>query len=419
MYPINPMRFVLISALVPTVACATALAQSTATSEKSRSIGRPVRSAAAPAAATLPAEAPLRIQRAQSSSIASNDSDANKAAAKAYIEATKSASSAATRPGSTPASRVGAAAASKPGAAAATRAGAAAAAAAKPGANASPLERGKYFSRHGAYSEAFNFFNKAADADPKNPEAYNRRARVEWQLEKNDEALEDVRYAIKLNPDYAEAFCTRAAILNSTGHYHDAIVDTALAVELKPKLKEAYTIQASAYRNLKQYREADELLAKLAAIPDSVSAFDEWAPVIDYTQYITDLQSRVRQHFNPPMGSYPPIVVLFKLHRNGQVSEVRVNNPGVATADNAAVEAAKAAVPFNQPPAGSPPDFDVFVVLDPPTLEASGMPDGAPAAASAQGQAAAPASPKAGINWGSVANTGLNTGLNLMRFIRF
>lgn len=362
------VRLILCSALVPTVACASASA-----------------------------EPPLRIQRAQP--VSTTSAEANKAAARAYIEASKTGATAG-KP---------AANANKP-----------AAAAARPGANASPLERGKYFSRHGAYSEAFNFFTKAADADPKNPEAYNRRARVEWQLEKNEEALEDVRYAIKLNPDYAEAFCTRAAILNSQGHYHDAIVDTALAVELKPKLKEAYTIQASAYRNLKQYREADELMAKLAAIPDPISAFDEWAPTIDYTQYITDLQSRVRQHFQAPMGSYPPIVVLFKLHRNGQVSEVRVNNPGVATADNAAVEAAKAAAPFNQPPAGSPPDFDVFVVLDPPMQDASAMPDGSPAAASAQAQSQSqPAAPKAGINWGSVANTGLNTGLNLMRFIHF
>ncbi len=401
MHSICPMRFILISALVPTVACASALAQNTSTLEKS----------------------PLRIQRAQA---ASSDPNANKAAAQAYIDAHKSGSAAGAaavgaRSGANAAgSKPGAnAASSKPGASASAKPGASASAgSAKPGPNASPLERGKYFSRHGAYSEAFNFFNKAADADPKNPEAYNRRARVEWQMEKNDEALEDVRYAIKLNPDYAEAFCTRAAILNSAGKYHDAIVDTALAVELKPKLKEAYTIQASAYRNLKQYREADELMAKLAAIPDPVSAFDEWAPTIDYTQYINDLQSRVRQKFQGPMGVYPPIVVLFKLHRNGEITEVRVNTAGVATADNAAIEAAKSAAPFSQPPAGSPPDFDVFVVLDPPTQDATATID-APAAAAAQAQTQAPSSPKAGINWGSVANTGLNTGLNLMRFIRF
>lgn len=294
---------------------------------------------------------------------------------------------------------------------------------AKPATNASALERGKYFSRHGAYSDAFNFFTKAADADPKNPEPYNRRARVEWQLEKNDEALEDVRYAIKLNPDYAEAFCTRAQILNSQGKYHDAIVDTSLALELKPRLKEAYTIQASAYRNLKQYHEADELMQKLAAIPNPISAFDEWAPTIDYTQYIADLQSRVRQHFQPPQGIYPPIVVLFKMHRSGQVSDVRVNTAGVATADNAAVEAAKSAAPFNPPPAGSPPDFDVFVVLDPPMQPDSTAQIDAPAGAVAAAQAAqapsAPPTPKAGINWGNTLNQGLNTGMTLMRFIRF
>ncbi len=288
--------------------------------------------------------------------------------------------------------------------------------ASKPTGTSSALDRGKYFSRHGAYSDALNFFTRAADADPKNPEPYNRRARVEWQLEKNDEALEDVRYAIKLNPDYAEAFCTRAAILNSTGHYHDAIVDAALATELKPKLREAYTIQAAAYRNLKQYREADEALLKLNSIADSVSAFDEWAPNIDYTQYVADLQSSIRQHWQAPSGIYPSIVVLFKLHRSGQITDVRVNNAGVATADNAAVEAAKSAAPFQQPPAGSPPDFDVFVVLDPPLqstaqVDSTSAPDTAPAPAPAP--TAAPSRTLPNIHWSST----INTGLNLMRFI--
>ncbi len=300
--------------------------------------------------------------------------------------------------------------ATKPAAGAPT----AAVAAPKPVAKGSALDRGKYFSRHGAYSDALNFFTRAADAEPKNPEPYNRRARVEWQLEKNDEALEDVRYAIKLNPDYAEAFCTRAAILNSTGHYHDAIVDAALAIELKPKLREAYTIQASAYRNLKQYREADDLLAKLESMSDSVSAFDEWAPKIDYTQYISDLQSSIRQHWQGPQGNYPSIVVLFKLHRTGQITDVRVNSAGVATADNAAIEAAKSAAPFQQPPAGSPPDFDVFVVLDPPPLQSVAEVDGAPASTPAPTPVpASPARKLSGINWGGT----INTGLNLMRFI--
>lgn len=285
---------------------------------------------------------------------------------------------------------------------------------------ASALERGKHFSRHGLYADAFNFFNKAAEADPKNPEPYNRRARVEWQLEKNDEALEDVRYAIKLNPDYAEAFCTRAAILNSKGQYHDAVVDTALAIELNPNLKEAYSIQATAYRNLKQYREADEDIAKMNALTKPISAFDEFAPNIDYTQYVTDMQARVRSHWQPPQGMYPPIVVLFKLHRNGQITDVRVNSAGVATADNAAIAAAKGAAPFNPPPSGSPPDFDAFVVLDPPfQQETSANIDGAPSTAQAPPAQSQPsAAPKAGINWGSALNQGLNTGLNLMRFIR-
>ncbi|HEY9677106.1 MAG TPA: TonB C-terminal domain-containing protein [Drouetiella sp.] len=287
------------------------------------------------------------------------------------------------------------------------------------------LAKGISFSQHGLYSEAYNFFTKAADLEPKNPEPYNRRARVEWQLEKNKEALEDASYAISLNPDYAEAFLTRAAILNSTGKYREAIADTSLAMELKPKLRESYSLQASAYRNLKQYKEADAITDKIAATPGLVSAFQEFSPNIDYAPYVGDIQQKVRSHWQPPQGAYPPIIVLFKMHRNGTVSDVRVNQNAVATADNAAIETVKTSEPFNQPPNGSPPDFDCFVVLDPPMQQAEADMN---IAAQQQGQqpnnqadptaaTAQALQQKSGIKWGSALNTGLNTGLNLMRFV--
>jgi tetratricopeptide (TPR) repeat protein len=164
----------------------------------------------------------------------------------------------------------------------------------------SPMDRGKLFSRHGIYKEAMDCFTRAAVAEPKNPEPFNRRARAEWQLEKLDLALEDAGYAIKLNPDYAEVFCTRAAILNSMSRYNDAIADASLARTLKPNLREAYIYEAAAYRNLKQYREADEVLAKLNSVEYPESAFDEWAPNIDYTQYLSSLQSTVRENWQAP-----------------------------------------------------------------------------------------------------------------------
>jgi TonB family protein len=268
----------------------------------------------------------------------------------------------------------------------------------QPIATGSALDRGKYFSRHGLYKEAMVFFSKAADADPKNPEPYNFRARAEWQLEKHADALQDANYAIQLNSYYAEALCTRAAILNSTEHYQDAIVDAALATELKPNLKDAYTLEAAAYRNLRQYREADQTMQKLNSVADPISAFDEYAPIVDYTLYMSDVQSTIRQNWRAPQGSHAPIVVLFKLHRNGQITDVRVNNVGDATADSAAVRATKSFAPFQQPPAGSPPDFDVFIVLDSTPAKSASQAVPTPVQAL----------PSSGVNWTGTVNQGLN-----------
>jgi len=273
-----------------------------------------------------------------------------------------------------------------------------------PPAAANPtLDRGKFFSRHGEYKEAMDFFTRAATADPKNAEPYNRRARAEWQLDQLDNALEDARFSIQLNPDYAEAFCTRAAILNSMGHYNEAIADAALTSELKPTLREAYTIEASAYRNLRQFSEADAVLAKLNSVANPESAFDEWAPDIDYTPYLGYVQATIRQHWQPQQGNYSPIVILFKVHRNGQISDLKINNAGDATADNAALQAARSSGPFQQPPAGAPPDFDVFVVLEPAPKQSTGQVPPAPASPSHVSS-----NPIAGMNWSGKINQGLS-----------
>jgi len=228
------------------------------------------------------------------------------------------------------------------------------------------LERGKTFSRHGLYKEAAEYFTRAADADPNNVEAYNRRARAEWQQEQMKEALEDADWAIKLNPDCAEAFCTRAAVHNSMSQYQDAVADAGMARDLNANLRDAYMLQAVAYRNLGQHREADDALNKLKAIAEPQSAFDESQPNVDYSPYLTYLQETVRRQWNAPPGAYAQAVALFKIHRSGQITDLRLNNTtGDNNADSAAVAAVKSCVPFREPPAGTPPDFDVYIVLEP------------------------------------------------------
>ena len=277
------------------------------------------------------------------------------------------------------------------------------------------LERGKQFSRKGIYKEAVDFFTRATNADPNLVEAYNRRARAEWQLEQNKEALEDANWAIKLNPDYAEAFCTRAAIHNSMGQYQETIADASMARDLNPLLGDAYILEAAAYRSLNQFAESEAALAKLKSISDPLGAFEEWHPNIDYTPYFTYLQMSVQQHWHPPSNPFGSVVPIFRIHRSGQISDLRLSNStGNQSADNAALQAVKSAVPFRQPPAGSPPDFTVYVVLDGPPPQQSASPS-----PTQQNSPPPPQQSRAGaVDWSGTLNTGLQHGLNLMqRFI--
>ncbi len=280
-------------------------------------------------------------------------------------------------------------------------------------AGAAAYERAKNLSRHGLYKDAIEFYTRASNDDPKNVEIYNRRARAEWQMEQLKEALEDANWAIKSNPDYAEAFCTRAAIYNSMGNYQEAIADASMARDLKPSLREAYLIQTIAYHNLGQHTEADAVSAKLNEMQNLQSAFDEWQPNIDFTPYFNYLQTTVRQNWHAPDGTYGVAVVLFKVHRNGTVSDIRLNNTtGDTRADTTAVEAVKTCAPFRQPPAGSPPDFDVYVVMDRPFRSPSNQ------------QASAPPPPTnptpsgRSVNWGGALNQGLGIMQRALQFVR-
>lgn len=277
------------------------------------------------------------------------------------------------------------------------------------------LQKGKAFARHGAYRDAANFFTRAAEADPKNPEPYNRRARAEWQLEQLKDALEDANYAIKLNPDYAEAFCTRAAIYNSMAHYQDAVADASMARDLNKNLRDAYMLEASAYHNLNQHREGDALVAQANTIQEPQPAFDEWQPNIDWGPYYQYLQSTVRGHYSPPAGAFGTAVPIFKIHRSGEVTELRMGSlSGSPEADNAALDAVKRSAPFQQPPAGSPPDFDAYVVLD----NQNGRPAPPPAEPSSPPPQSAP-SGGSSFNWGNTLNQGVNQGFSIMNRFRW
>lgn len=82
--------------------------------------------------------------------------------------------------------------------------------------------------------------------------------------------------------------------------------------------------------------------------------------------YMADLQRRIKRAWFPPKGyETKRVVVVFKIHRGGELSNLRLDHSsGVAVADQAALKAVENASPFRPLPAGAADDVDIQFTFD-------------------------------------------------------
>ncbi len=87
---------------------------------------------------------------------------------------------------------------------------------------------------------------------------------------------------------------------------------------------------------------------------------------IDFGPYMADLQRRIKRAWFPPKGNESKrVVVVFKVHSNGTMSNLRlVTSSGAAIADQAALKAVENAAPFRPLPDGAPSDVDIQFTFD-------------------------------------------------------
>ena len=87
---------------------------------------------------------------------------------------------------------------------------------------------------------------------------------------------------------------------------------------------------------------------------------------IDFGPYMADLQRRIKRAWFPPKGNESKrVMVVFKVHRNGTMSNLRLaRSSGLAIADQAALKAVTNAAPFRPLPAGAPEDVDIQFTFD-------------------------------------------------------
>src|SRR5262249_7067169 len=87
---------------------------------------------------------------------------------------------------------------------------------------------------------------------------------------------------------------------------------------------------------------------------------------VDFGPYMADLQRRIKRAWFPPKGTESRrVMVVFKVHRGGELSHLRLErSAGIAIADQAALKAVENAAPFRPLPAGAPDDVDIQFTFD-------------------------------------------------------
>jgi TonB family protein len=87
---------------------------------------------------------------------------------------------------------------------------------------------------------------------------------------------------------------------------------------------------------------------------------------VDFGSYMADLQRRIKRVWFPPKGNESKkVVVIFKVHNHGELSNLKLDrSSGLPIADNAAIAAVEHAAPFLPLPPGAPKDVDIQFTFD-------------------------------------------------------
>ncbi len=136
------------------------------------------------------------------------------------------------------------------------------------------LRRGIELQEDGHIEQAFGAYNAAIEADPRNAEAYVRRAYLYIVMDDLTSAAADLRLAEKLDPDLPLTSLHRGLIYDVIDNHDEAILEFTRAIELEPTMSDAHIRRASVYLEIGDAESAvDDLSAAGRLEPENAELF--------------------------------------------------------------------------------------------------------------------------------------------------
>ena len=152
------------------------------------------------------------------------------------------------------------------------------------------------------FDGAISTFTAAIRLDPRNAEAYSKRALAFDKTYKRDEAIADLSEAIRLDPKDAKKYKARGDAYKNWREADDAIADYTAAICLDPKLAAAYYGRGSGFLQLLRLGDRDRAIADFSEAirldPNCAAAYIErglcygWNH--DHDKELADLTEAIR-----------------------------------------------------------------------------------------------------------------------------
>ncbi len=132
------------------------------------------------------------------------------------------------------------------------------------------LERGIELQENGHIEQALHAYSSAIEGDPRNAEAYARRAFVYIVMDDLTSAAADLRLAERLEPDLSLTSLHRGMIYDEIDNHDQAILEFTRAIELDSGMSDAHISRASVYLEIGDAESAlDDLQAAGRLEPDN------------------------------------------------------------------------------------------------------------------------------------------------------
>jgi len=143
------------------------------------------------------------------------------------------------------------------------------------------------------YQEMIDLLNQAILEESTSPELYFFRGIAWMQIQRNDEAIDDLTKAIDLRPDYFRAWQNRGLAWSFKKKYSKAIGDLNQAIELRSNHVSTYRHLGNALLQVKDYDQAIEVFNKVIQLePEAYDHYHNrgsaWRKKGEYQKAIAD-----------------------------------------------------------------------------------------------------------------------------------